>query len=267
MAGGTTSNDFIPCNASAPVSACCASQKVGGDVCLDGGLCLAASGVYKGFIYANGCTDPTGRDSACPRICPDRKCQSNNTTGASTNTIKEFSDFWGNTKPDSINLLQCNPGVWCCRNVKDSSSCCDDKRAQVRWNLAGDNFFLPGLLAGNTLVSTNTTGGNGTVALPSPTCPSERASGKSATTIGAAVGATLGVALLAALCAIVWLWRKLQAASTGVSAAADLKYGQAGFYTPVYQPIQDDYSTGLQQESSRSELPLNTITQRPAEIP
>ena len=71
LSGGTHGITFLPCNPSAKASACCAANKDGGDVCLDGGLCLAASGPWAGFIYGNGCTDPTGNDDACPHICPE----------------------------------------------------------------------------------------------------------------------------------------------------------------------------------------------------
>src|SRR5947209_395299 len=56
IGGGDMDSSYVPCNASAKVSACCASKKWGGDVCIDGGLCLGMTGGWQGFIYADGCT-------------------------------------------------------------------------------------------------------------------------------------------------------------------------------------------------------------------
>lgn len=71
ISGNLASDDsFVPCNSTASVSACCASNKEFPDICLEGGLCYATHAQYTGFIYGNGCTDRSGKDSACPQICP-----------------------------------------------------------------------------------------------------------------------------------------------------------------------------------------------------
>lgn len=62
---------FAPCNASAKHSGCCATKRsTGADICLDSGLCMSTRGEFSGMIWQNGCTDPTGKDVACPKMCP-----------------------------------------------------------------------------------------------------------------------------------------------------------------------------------------------------
>lgn len=71
---GTPSDDsYRPCDPDAQFSACCATNKDRGDICMSSGLCYSQDAGYEGFIYSNGCTDPTGRAEACPHFCPDRK--------------------------------------------------------------------------------------------------------------------------------------------------------------------------------------------------
>ncbi|KAG2163231.1 hypothetical protein JADG_002970 [Aureobasidium aubasidani] len=61
---------FVACNPDAEVSACCASNKAQPDICMQGGLCYATMDSYSGYLYGNGCTDPTASDDACPIVCP-----------------------------------------------------------------------------------------------------------------------------------------------------------------------------------------------------
>ena len=74
---GTALDDtFAPCNPSAKQSGCCAVKRTVGsaDLCLDNGLCMGTNNEFMGTIWQNGCTDPTGKDEACPRMCPDGMC-------------------------------------------------------------------------------------------------------------------------------------------------------------------------------------------------
>jgi len=67
---------YKPCNPQAAFSSCCAlngTDASANDVCLDSGLCQSTSGWYAGFIWANGCTDPTGKGEGCPKICSGRE--------------------------------------------------------------------------------------------------------------------------------------------------------------------------------------------------
>jgi hypothetical protein len=70
---GTTLDDtFAPCNPSAKHSGCCATiRSSGADICLDNGLCMSTRDETIGMIWQSGCTDATGKDVACPKICPD----------------------------------------------------------------------------------------------------------------------------------------------------------------------------------------------------
>lgn len=67
-----TDSSFVPCNATAETSPCCASNKgTRSDICMSSGLCYAQDGADRGLIYMNGCTDETGLSADCPHICPD----------------------------------------------------------------------------------------------------------------------------------------------------------------------------------------------------
>jgi hypothetical protein len=65
--GTELDSTYKPCDPSAKHSGCCGTD----DLCLDNSLCMATSGQYTGSIWQTGCTDPTGNDEACPKVCPD----------------------------------------------------------------------------------------------------------------------------------------------------------------------------------------------------
>lgn len=67
--GSEASSEFAPCNPNAKISACCHLNKDVPDICLSSGLCLSQQPRYEGLMYSNGCTDKTGKDSACPQPC------------------------------------------------------------------------------------------------------------------------------------------------------------------------------------------------------
>jgi hypothetical protein len=66
--GAKLDSTITPCApvAGAKHSGCCAST----DICLDNGLCMATTNAYIGTMWQAGCTDPTGKDKACPQMCP-----------------------------------------------------------------------------------------------------------------------------------------------------------------------------------------------------
>ncbi|KAJ4351517.1 uncharacterized protein N0V89_006860 [Didymosphaeria variabile] len=71
---GTQLGDaYGPCNPDAKHSGCCAIHHSAGSVelCLSNGLCMATKNEYMGTIWQTGCTDPTGKDPSCPKMCPD----------------------------------------------------------------------------------------------------------------------------------------------------------------------------------------------------
>lgn len=69
LAGST----ILPCNSNLPTgshSACCALGRTPPDACFSSGLCLTGTSIYSnGLIFANGCTDPTGKDPSCQQYC------------------------------------------------------------------------------------------------------------------------------------------------------------------------------------------------------
>jgi hypothetical protein len=71
--GTELDNTFAPCNTIAKHSGCCAinAPASSAELCLDTGLCMPVNGAYMGTLWQVGCTDPTGKDRACPRLCPD----------------------------------------------------------------------------------------------------------------------------------------------------------------------------------------------------
>jgi hypothetical protein len=69
--GSQLDDTFAPCNPKAKHSGCCATNKApGADLCLNNGLCMSTTGEITGMIWQAGCTDETGKDIACPRVCP-----------------------------------------------------------------------------------------------------------------------------------------------------------------------------------------------------
>jgi len=72
--GDLATSDFQPCTSNLPSgsnSACCNTGKNPPDICLGGGLCQRMDSPEGNFlIYAVGCTDRSGKDSACPQYCP-----------------------------------------------------------------------------------------------------------------------------------------------------------------------------------------------------
>jgi hypothetical protein len=62
---------FTPCKpaSGSKHSGCCSSS----DICLDSGLCMATTDKFVGTIWQNGCTDATGEDPACSKMCPQGK--------------------------------------------------------------------------------------------------------------------------------------------------------------------------------------------------
>lgn len=67
--GSEASSEFALCNPNAKISACCHLNKDVPDICLSSGLCLSQQPGYEGLMHSNGCTDKTGKDSACPQPC------------------------------------------------------------------------------------------------------------------------------------------------------------------------------------------------------
>lgn len=58
---GNTGYPLVPCDATAPNSACCAVT----DDCLDTGICLSG----QGYFYRGGCTDASWQTPECAAVC------------------------------------------------------------------------------------------------------------------------------------------------------------------------------------------------------
>ncbi|CAI6332523.1 unnamed protein product [Periconia digitata] len=71
-ADGELDSTYAPCNQTATHSGCCAVNRTTGspDICLSNGLCMATNNEFIGTIWQAACTDPTGQDPSCPKICP-----------------------------------------------------------------------------------------------------------------------------------------------------------------------------------------------------
>ncbi|XP_044721899.1 uncharacterized protein HRG_04814 [Hirsutella rhossiliensis] len=186
---GTPSDDSQrPCNPDAEFSPCCATNKDKADICMSSGLCYAQDAGYEGFIYSNGCTDPTGRAEACPHFCPD-----------------QTNDWKGGPAVSSYNVLQCNEGGrYCCRKALEPENCCGNKSAVMTINVGQLR------LATRTRTRTRTGDAGATTTVTSTSCDLAQSSGSlnrqcpkdNSAIVGGAVGGVLGAALLASLAAL-----------------------------------------------------------------
>ncbi|KJZ79347.1 hypothetical protein HIM_01498 [Hirsutella minnesotensis 3608] len=147
---------------------------------MSSGLCYAQDAGYEGFIYSNGCTDPTGKADACPHLCPDR---TNNWNGGPV--VSTYS------------VLQCNAGGrYCCRKASDQKNCCGNDSAVVTINV------------GTVRLPTKTVGAGTTATITPASCDAARTSPRdqcpkdNSAVVGGAVGGVLGAALLASLGAL-----------------------------------------------------------------
>ncbi|RDA88941.1 hypothetical protein CP532_0662, partial [Ophiocordyceps camponoti-leonardi (nom. inval.)] len=207
---GTPSGESSqPCNADAVFSPCCDTNKAKPDICLSSGLCYAQDSGFEGFIYSNGCTDPTGMADACPHVCPDR-----------TNNWK------GGPVVGSYNVLQCSSGNhFCCRKAFDSENCCGNTAAAVSVNV------------GQLVLPTPTPSPSPTTsavchpdrAVSAEQCPKD----SSVAVVAGAVGGVLGAALLASLgaLAVVCLRRKRGTTTTTTTGPQAYESHQAHGYS------------------------------------
>ncbi|KAF2645334.1 hypothetical protein P280DRAFT_388904 [Massarina eburnea CBS 473.64] len=194
-------NSYGPCNTNAKHSGCCAIHRGSGsaDVCLSNGLCMATHDEYMGTIWQAGCTDATGKDTACPKMCPDAR------TG-----------FDGGKKVLAWNIQMCDYGSYCCREAGDRTSCCNNSTApKISTNstntlIAATVSAIPTQTSSEptqvfgTAVSTGTpfTMGLSTAEL----CRDEKQ--KTASVVGGAVGGIMGAAIIGLLGAMFWVSKK-----------------------------------------------------------
>lgn len=228
--GDPLDSPYSVCDPNADYSACCALNQTDPDICLSSGLCLSTYWGSSGSIWLNGCTDKSGNANACPSICR---------IGASADS----NDIW--------NIMQCPaPGVWCCRSRNEyytSINCCNmSDRTQTVYNAA--QLIGTALRSASTVTGVSasaTTSGSslssGTLPNSTSSCASTECPRNHIVTVGAAVGATLGAGLIAALSVIVWMSRgrsKLNQLNTNSTTAHNYDYKQGSYHGPQLQPVE-----------------------------
>jgi hypothetical protein len=73
---------------------------------------MATNDEFMGTIWQDGCTDPTGQDGGCPKLCPDAR-----------------DNFGGLNRVEAWNIQMCDYGSYCCRAVDDHNNCCNNATA------------------------------------------------------------------------------------------------------------------------------------------
>ncbi|OAL03867.1 hypothetical protein IQ06DRAFT_270058 [Phaeosphaeriaceae sp. SRC1lsM3a] len=198
---GTKLDDtFAPCNPSAKHSGCCATKRSSGaDLCLDSGLCMSTRGEFTGMIWQNGCTDSTGKDVACPKMCPI------NSSGGSSAVIT-----W--------NVQQCDYGVYCCRASNDRSSCCNNASAPkvtvssigalqiTSTPLASITLALPSSTPTQIVATAVSTGTpfDTTSAPATNDCTKEK---RQTAVVGGTIGGIFGAVIVGLAGALLWLYK------------------------------------------------------------
>lgn len=232
--GTKLDSTYGPCKPGARHSGCCAIHRPAGsvDICLDNGLCMATDGEYMGTIWQDGCTDPTGKDPGCPKMCPDGKLQSPNTSSTYILThLAVNTNFNGSNPVLAWNVQMCDYGSYCCRAVNDRNNCCNNATApKIQTNFLGQFQFetsTAGLTSTPTptltpaAISTTTQAAlsvaataistgepfSQATATPLPR-PEEICKKDKSAVVGGAVGGTLGAALLGLVGIIIWMHRK-----------------------------------------------------------
>ncbi|KAK6540645.1 hypothetical protein TWF694_008040 [Orbilia ellipsospora] len=208
---GTEAPGYSACNSNQSGnshSACCNlgnPQRGRADVCLTSGLCFwQQSTSSNGFLFANGCTDPTGQDPSCQQLCTGRN--------ATVYTV-----------------VACPEGKWCCSTLlaaNATANCCNNSFSLPAGALLAQTATLPSppstttppgisSSAGAPAITSNAS--QSSTSTPIATCPADKS-----TVVGASVGAVLGASLLAALVAIVFLLRKVRHLTRAAIAAQGL---------------------------------------------
>ncbi|KAF2800105.1 hypothetical protein K505DRAFT_356014 [Melanomma pulvis-pyrius CBS 109.77] len=206
--GTTLDSSFEPCipSSGSKHSGCCATNRSSGspDICLDSGLCMATNDKFVGTIWQNGCTDATGKDEACPKMCPDAT-----------------SDFDGLNPVASWNIQTCNYGSYCCRSTTDKGNCCNNSTApkfttsflgalqlststvSVSTSASPTALPTPSTTLDPAALATTTPNSSASTSAPSPVCKKDQS-----LLVGGAVGGTLGAALLGLIAVILWIHKK-----------------------------------------------------------
>lgn len=95
----------------------------------------------------------------------------------------------------SFNVLQCNPGTFCCRAAYDTTNCCDNNATTIQTSHIG-TLELPGATAVNTTFNASQTAA-------AATCPSDHTAA-----VGGALGGILAAVVIGSAIALILLLRQ-----------------------------------------------------------
>ncbi|OAL54382.1 hypothetical protein IQ07DRAFT_266882 [Pyrenochaeta sp. DS3sAY3a] len=191
--GNALDNTFAPCNPDAKHSGCCAiNRTTSPDLCLDNGLCMSTTNQLLGTIWQNGCTDATGKDEACPRMCPDIT-----------------NNFNGSNPVPSWNIQMCDYGKYCCRALNDQRSCCNNATAPRVTTTYVGAFQAASVTSEPTrVVATAVSTGNpfdATAAPDADHCQKER---QATAIVGGTIGAVFAAIILVLAAIIFWMYKR-----------------------------------------------------------
>jgi hypothetical protein len=107
----------------------------------------------------------------------------------------------------SFNVLQCNPGTFCCRAAYDKKNCCNNTNAIIQTSHIG-TLLLPSGAEVNTTYSP-----------PSNSSPKTAKATCSTAAVGGALGAVLAAVLIGAAVALFFLLNKRKAIKKSLAEA------------------------------------------------
>ncbi|OAA77142.1 hypothetical protein LEL_03965 [Akanthomyces lecanii RCEF 1005] len=207
---GKEDSELKPCDPTAKISTCCRPT----DFCLSNGLCLGGGG-NNGYSQ-QGCTSQKW-DSPCQSYCSDSIAS----FGDGFHYLQQCSGFDANAR----NLFCCGGDYGCCNNT-------DTIVTGIKKYTAISRAGAPTSTAASGTVTVTATA-------TSPADDSNNSTKKTdnskVVAVGAGVGASLGIALLATIGALVWQIRK-QKKYTAVHAPAPQQHVYSG--QPKYEPQQ-----------------------------
>jgi hypothetical protein len=276
-----------PCNASAPVSACCLDTAN----CLSNGMCKVGATENTGVRYGRGtCTDPTWKSPFCPSMCKLSKSSGIRTmTNRSRPLMVDVIDQDASTNSSAYDFAANPVPIWECGTqgfAKEAEYCCESAfEGQRCCSTSSALFRVPGATLG-AFTGTPTTGVHsvtttirtGTESLESmaistsaslaPTSTNLQAGSEikkdsNGSKIGAGIGGGLGGLLFIAAGVILFLWQKRRKQKVAKSfqyefEGQDNKQIVNGGYGPVEMPVSHD-PPELHSREVPQELPAEEI--------
>lgn len=122
--GSAKLGDYLPCDATAEVSMCCAlGREEDVDICLPGGICRHTR---TGNHYRESCTDKSWNSSVCVRLFVDG-------TGkwclfAEDHSLESMLTLIITGISGDVDLSPCDNGSWCLGANDTGRQCCQQKR-------------------------------------------------------------------------------------------------------------------------------------------